>query len=290
MKTIQKISAALAVAAAVGAPMAASAASAGKVLVVLSSEQQLALRDGKTYQSGYFLNELAVPLGKIIDAGYTPVFADPKGNAPVMDQNSNNKMFFGGSDEAREAALKLLDSQAGLKQPMKLSAVAKEGISDYVGVFVPGGHAPMEDLMQDKSLGTILKAFHHAAKPTGIICHASSVILSAANDPVGLKRAAAAGDKAAVAKYAKNWAYQGYKVTVFATEEEKQIEGASKQLDGFMTFYPEDALAMAGAVVQNGAAWQPNVVEDRELVSGQQPFSAPAFGDKLVAKLKAYSK
>ena len=289
MNTLKRITMALAVAAAVGSPLAASAAS-GKVLVVLSSEQQLTLRDGKTYQSGYFLNELAVPLGKLIDAGYTPVFADPKGNEPTMDQNSNNKDFFGGSDEAREAARKLLDSQQGLKRPRKLADVAKEGIKDYVGVFVPGGHAPMEDLIKDKHLGSILKAFHKAAKPTGIICHASSVILAAVDDPAGLQRAAAAGDKTAVANYARNWPYKGYRVTVFATEEEKQIEGPGKQLGGFMKFYPEEALALAGAVVQNGAAWQPNVVEDRELLSGQQPLSAQAFGDKLVAKLNAYTK
>ena len=41
-----------------------------------------------------------------IEAGYEPVIANPKGDLPVMDANSNNAMFFGGDDAARAAALK----------------------------------------------------------------------------------------------------------------------------------------------------------------------------------------
>jgi putative intracellular protease/amidase len=290
MSKIKSAATAIAMAAAIGSPLAASAQSAGKVLVVLSSEHQLTLKDGKTYQSGYFLNELAVPLSKLIEAGYTPVFADPKGNEPVMDKNSNDKTFFGGNEEARLTSLKLVQAQAGLKAPKKLVDVAHEGISQYVGVFIPGGHAPMEDLMKDRNLGKVLTAFHSAGKPTGVICHGSAVILAAAANPEALHEAAVSNDKAAVAKHAKGWPYHGYKVSAFATEEEKQVEGPGKQLDGYMTVYAEDALVLAGATVQNGPAWQPNVVEDRELVSGQQPFSAEAFGDRFVAKLKASVK
>lgn len=53
-----------------------------KVLVVMSSAQQLELRDGKTYNTGCVLNELAVLLKQIVDAGYTPVFSNPNGRRP----------------------------------------------------------------------------------------------------------------------------------------------------------------------------------------------------------------
>lgn len=68
--------------------------SKGKVLVVMSSAKVLDLKDGKKYDTGYYLNELATPLKAIVDAGYTPVFADPLGNEPQMDASSNNDMFF----------------------------------------------------------------------------------------------------------------------------------------------------------------------------------------------------
>ena len=53
--------------------MPASAVESDKVLVILSSASQLELRDAKTYHTGYYLDELAIPLRKIVDAGYTPV-------------------------------------------------------------------------------------------------------------------------------------------------------------------------------------------------------------------------
>lgn len=84
----------------------------------------------------------------------------------------------------------------------------------------------------------------------------------------------------------KDWTYAGYKLSVFATSEEKQIEG-SAQLGGQVLFYPDAALAAAGATIQNGADWQPNVVVDRELITGQQPLSADVFGKALIAKLAA---
>ena len=75
-------------------------------------------------------------------------------------------------------------------------------------------------------------------------------------------------------------------MSVFATSEEKQIEG-NAQLGGQVLFYPDAALAAAGATIQNGADWQPNVVVDRELITAQQPLSAEAFGMALMTKLAA---
>jgi putative intracellular protease/amidase len=40
-----------------------------------------------------------------------------------------------------------------------------------------------------------------------------------------------------------------------------------------------------GPTIDNVAPWQSHVVENRELLTGQQPFSDYAFGDALVTKL-----
>jgi putative intracellular protease/amidase len=84
---------------------------------------------------------------------------------------------------------------------------------------------------------------------------------------------------------AKRWPYADYRLTVFSTGEEQALEGPSG-LGGNVQYYPVNALAEAGARVETIANWHPNVVVDRELIIGQQPMSAPAFGDALVAKLK----
>lgn len=265
-------------------PAGASAADKGKVLVVMSSAHALELRDGKQYKTGYFLNELAVPLRMLVDAGYTPVFANPKGDTPSMDAGSNNKNYFGGDDAKRTDALSYVAKFDALKKPKTLASVAAEGASGYAAVFIPGGHAPMQDLIKEQSLGTILKNFHAAAKPTAIICHGPIALLSTLPEAAKFQTALIAGDTAAVKSLSKGWTYAGYKVSIFSTSEEKQIEGAA-QLGGQVHFYPDAALAAAGATIQNGADWQPNVVVDRELITGQQPLSADVFGKALMAKL-----
>lgn len=275
----------LALGIATAVPTVASAQSHGKVLVVLSSAHVLDLRDGKTYKTGYYLNELATPLKAIVDAGYTPVFVNPKGDTPSMDENSNNKMFFGGDDAKRQDALRFVDSFNGIKHPMKLATVAAKGTQGYVGLFMPGGHAPMQDLLKDKNLGKILVSFHDTGRPTAIICHGPIALLSTMKDPVAFDKALIADDGASIDNLKQGWPYAGYKVTVFSSAEEKQLEGEGKPLGGQVQFYTDEALAKAGANVQNAAAWQSNVVVDRELVTGQQPFSDHALGDALVAKL-----
>src|ERR1700749_3245927 len=91
--------------------------SKGKVLVVMSSAHVLDLKEGRTYSTGYYLNEFVVPFRKLVGAGYEPVIANPHGDEPVMDANSNNAMFFGGDDKAREEALQYAKELKLLERP-----------------------------------------------------------------------------------------------------------------------------------------------------------------------------
>src|ERR1700721_4616779 len=143
----RKLGGALALALTMVTPMIASAQPKGKVLVVMSSANALDLKDGKTYKTGYYLNEFVIPYRKLVEAGYEPGIPNPKGNLPVMDANSNNAMFFGGDDAARAEALKFAEGLELLKRPKTLASVVAEGTEGYVGLVIPGGHAPMGDLL-----------------------------------------------------------------------------------------------------------------------------------------------
>jgi len=258
----------------------------GRILVVMSSANALDLKDGKTYATGYYLNEFVIPYRKLVEAGYEPVIANPKGDRPVMDANSNNAMFFNNDDAARADALRFAEGLERLDHPRTLASVVAEGTQDYVGLFIPGGHAPMADLLKDRNLGKILTSFHETGRPTGIVCHGPIVLLSALPDPDAFIAAMIAGDGTANA-LSTAWPYAGYRLTVFATGEEQALEGPAG-LGGHVQFYPVNALAEAGARVETIANWHPNVVIDRELITGQQPMSAPAFGDALVARLNEH--
>jgi putative intracellular protease/amidase len=280
---------ALALGGAVMGPRSAVAAEGtkGKVLVVVSAARELELRNGKKYQTGFFLDELTIPVRKLIAAGFTPVYATPDGKPPVFDKLSNDKMFFG-SEGARAAAVDFVTKSQGLARPQKLASVAAKSTQEYVALFIPGGHAPMQDLVASRDMGQILAAFHQNGRPTGVICHGPTALLSTLPDAPAFLRAMKGGDLAAASKLAAGWPYAGYRLTVFSSAEEQAIEGPGRQLGGQVQFHAADALAEAGAHVDRVAAFRSNVVIDRELVSGQQPFSSEAFGEAFLAHVRAH--
>ena len=130
---------------------AAPAPSAGRILVVLSAENRLTLRDGKVHPTGFFLSELAGPTQALRRAGYQLAFATPGGRAAVMDRSSDQDQYFPRPEE-RKAAREFVD-QLDLGHPLSLQSLGEKELAGFAGLFIPGGHAPMEDLYQDKELG-----------------------------------------------------------------------------------------------------------------------------------------
>lgn len=258
---------------------------AANVLVVLSDTDTLDLKEGKTFSTGFYLNEAMQPVKMLIDAGHQVTFTTPTGRAPTLDKGSINAMFFGGDEKALHTHKNLLD-QLAITSPTKspvvsLTRVAQIGYDKFDAVLVPGGHAPMQDLLTSKELGALLKNFHDNKKPTALICHGPIALISTLNNPTAFTDSLAASNKATAEK---QWIYAGYKITVFSNAEEEASKG---QLNGGeMKFYPETALKHAGATVNAKDLWQANVVEDRELITGQNPASAVGVGEKLLAKLK----
>lgn len=263
-----------------------SFAHAAEVLVVLSDANQLELRDGKVFQTGFYLNELMQPVKKLLDAGHTVTFATPQGKAPTLDQSSDTDDYFGGDAQAHAVHKALLEQLAltvpGRSPVISLKRVEQIGYGHYTAVLVPGGHAPMQDLLNDASLGALLRQFHADGKPTALLCHGPIALLSALSDAQGFTAALQAGSNPATPA---GWVYSGYRMTVISNQEELAAKDALG--GGVMKFYPQSGLQAAGArYVSNTAPWSSNVVVDRELITGQNPASAPALADQLLKALR----
>ena len=240
-----------------------------KILIVASSSETLLLKGNNKIPTGYYLNELAVPVQYFIDAGYGIVVATPDGNKPLMDQKSNNVEFFGNNEAKFKAALKFVVTNPSMQRPETLKEVSKQ-LKDYVAVYVPGGHAPMNDLMQDPDLGNILREFHKDKKVTAFLCHGPIAALAALPKAQEYRALLVDGNRTAARELAKNWQYAGYNMTVFSNEEEKMSE---EKIKGELEFYAADALTLAGGFVENVQPYKPLVVQDRELITGQNPAS-----------------
>lgn len=280
MKRFGLIGAALALALSFGNAQAAH------VLVVLSDSDHLELKDGKTFRTGFYLNELMQPVKALLDAGHEVSFATPLGRAPSLDRGSVDPMYFGGDAQALRAHQALLDKLA-LTAPDKspvlsLERVAQIGYDRFDAVYVPGGHAPMQDLLASPALGRLLSDFHAKGKTTALVCHGPIALLSTLPDAAGFAAALADGRRGSAPP---QWIYRGYRVTVISDREE---EIAKPQLGGgAMKFYPQAALQAAGVRYQsNVEPWTPQVVSDRELITGQNPASAPGVAAELLRRLR----
>lgn len=258
--------------------------SKGTVLVVASSADRFELQAGKTIAAGFYLNELTVPVMAVIAAGYDFVLATPKGDKPKMDENSKAASHFGNSEQALQAALDFVAHDPRMQSPRSLRAVIEGGLDRFVGVFVPGGHPPMVDLMQDDDLGVILRHFHEKSQPTAMLCHGPIAVTAAMPKAKQFRAAMDAGDIAGAKAAAEGWQYAGYKMTVFSNKEEGFAE--EKFIDGRLKFYAADALTTAGGVVAtNDGLFVANTIEDRELITGQNPPSDHGVAEALVKAL-----
>lgn len=257
--------------------------SKAKVLVVGSNATRIDIQGGGTGPTGQYLNELVIPVMAAIDAGYDIVFATPNGSKPFIDPVSDQTVHFDNDEVAHRRARAFFDTDPSMNTVRTLRAVIDGGLDQYAGFFTPGGQAPVVDLMQDPELGEILRHFHAKQKPTAFLCHGPIASIAAMADSKAFRAALVAGDDAKASELARGWPYAGYEMTVYSASEEKPIEDTI--LHGKMYFHMPEALTTAGAKVTTGADFAPHVIEDREVITGQNPRSDHAIGARLVAAL-----
>ena len=260
----------------------------GTVLVIGSNATRLELQGSDWAHIGQYLNETAVPVMALIDAGYGIVLATPNGTKPHIDEASDSAQHFGGDEVAHARAKSFYADHPSMNEVRSLASVIRDGLDDYVGVFVPGGHAPAVDLMQDADMGVILRHFHGIEKPTALLCHAPVALIATAPKAREFRAALIAEDMVKAAEAAKGCIYAGYRATVFSSAEERAAE--QNLLHGKLHFHMPEALQLAGLeVTTNPVDLAPNLIVDRELITGQNPGSDHLIAAKLIQALDAPS-
>lgn len=262
-----------------------STAFADNILIVMSDADHLDLKGENVYATGFYLNELMQPVKMFMDAGHNVIFATPNGSAPSLDTLSENVMFFGTEEalaEHKDLMVKMQITDPANSPVISLNRVEQIGYDQFDAIYVPGGHAPMTDLLTDKRMGALLNHFHDANKVTALVCHGPIALLSTMTTSEAFVEAME-NDGAGVAD--AEWIYAGYNMTVFSNKEE--LASQSWLGGGEMKFYPQDALSMAGGLYSEATElWNPNVVVDRELITGQNPASAVEVATLILDQLK----
>ncbi|MFV3314394.1 type 1 glutamine amidotransferase domain-containing protein [Pseudomonas sp. NY15374] len=224
-----------------------------KILMVLTSHDQLGNTGKKT---GFWLEEFAAPYYVFIDAGARITLASPKGGQPPLDPKSDQP---DAQTDATRRFQQDTEAQIALADTIPLGEIDPY---DFDAVFYPGGHGPLWDLAENKDSITLLEALYASNKPIAAVCHAPGVF----------KQVKAADGQPVV---------KGKRVTGFTNSEEEAVG-----LTDVVPFLVEDMLKANGGEYSKAADWASYVVEDGNLITGQNPASSEAAAQALLKRLE----
>lgn len=224
-----------------------------KILMVLTSHDQLGDTGKKT---GFWLEELAAPYYVFKDAGAEITLASPLGGQPPLDPKSDEP------DAQTDATRRFRADKAAMQALASTRPLASVRSEDFDAVFYPGGHGPLWDLAESRHSSALIEKMLAAGKPVAAVCHAPGVL-----------RNVKAPDGSPLVK--------GKRVTGFTNTEE-----AAVGLTEVVPFQVEDMLTAAGGLYSKGGDWQPYVVTDGLLVTGQNPASSAAGAKALLKVLQ----
>ena len=225
-----------------------------KILMVLTSHDQLGNTGKKT---GFWLEEFAAPYYAFKDAGANITLVSPKGGQPPLDPTSDAP---DAQTEATRRFKKDSAAQTALAHTGKLADVSGE---KFDALFYPGGHGPLWDLAEDADSIKLIETMAAAGKPVSVVCHA----------PAALRHVKGADGSPLV---------KGKKVTGFTNTEE-----AAVKLTDVVPFLVEDMLVKNGGIFSKAVDFQPYVITDGKLITGQNPASSAPAALAVLEQLKS---
>lgn len=209
-------------------------------------------------KTGLWLSELTHFLDVIVAAGIAYDLASPLGGKIPLDEKSAATL------ESDPVNARFMADPAFVEALAHSMKCADVDASRYDAIFLSGGHGTMFDFRQSADLQRVITALAGAGRYLTGVCHGVAGFIDAV-DPGG----------AVIVK--------GRRVTGFSNLEDTLAGSKSA-----MPFLLEDELEKSGADYQkNLLPFTSRVEADGKLITGQNPQSAKAVGERLVERLRA---
>lgn len=229
-----------------------------KILMIGADERYLLTDNGTMFSTGNHPVETLLPMYHLNKAGFAFDVATISGN-PVKFEH------WAMPSEDEEVKNLFAEYRDQFKKPLKLSDVVEKELgndSDYIAIFIPGGHGALIGLPESEDVKTILE--WAAAKDKFVIslCHGPAAFLATQQT-----------EKA-------SGIYNGYKICAFPDSVDAQTPDMG-YMPGHLTWKFGERLKSLGFEIVNddvsGATHQ-----DRKMLTGDSPFAGNALG-KLAA-------
>lgn len=225
-----------------------------KVLMIASDERYLLMDNGTMFSTGNHPVEMLLPLHHLMAAGFDVDVATITGNPAKLEL-----WAMPGKDEAVLQTYAALKPQ--LKEPLNLREVIAEKLgtdSDYLAVFIPGGHGVEVGIPFSPGVGQVLDWALANDKFIITLCHGPASLLAAA---IGKADSP----------------FKGYSICVFPDALDKGPNKDIGYLPGGLRLFIAEALEDQGLKVVNDQMTG-QVHQDRRLLTGDSPLASNNLG------------
>lgn len=232
-----------------------------KQVLLIASDPATSTTTG--WPVGFWASEITHPYHVLTQSGVKVKIISPQGGKLEMDAMSDpfHESGYSAWDEISKQYLsddhfrKLLDHA---------SSIRDTNWQEYDAAIVAGGQAPMFTFESEEKLQQLFTQFYESGKVTAALCHGTAIL-----------RYARLSDGKLLA--------EGKSVTGFTNEEEDDADAAAGIR--VMPWRIEDELVKLGADFHKGKKWEPFVIVDDNLITGQQNMSGEAVALKVLEAL-----
>ncbi|KIL22351.1 type 1 glutamine amidotransferase domain-containing protein [Bacillus safensis] len=222
-----------------------------KILVVLTNITRYV---NTTEATGLWIGEATEFVEEVTKSGFEIDYVSPRGGFVPIDPRSMKY-----ADESTFSIYESEDFQnRALRNSMQPSDVNP---NDYIAIYYTGGHGVMWDFPNNPELQQISLTIYNNGGYIVSVCHGIAGLLNIKD---------------------KNGDYliRDKKITGFTTTEE--ILSTKKSIVPFLN---KDIAIKNGAIFQKARAFRSFVVQDGNLITGQNPFSTREVAKKLLTNL-----
>jgi putative intracellular protease/amidase len=204
------------------------------------------------HAAGYEFSEIADPYFEFVNKGFTIDFASILGGEPP----------YVGYDPKQQTSKEFIEGN-GFKRLNFSHKLSNIDVSAYDAIFFPGGLGLMTDMVDNPLVKEIIKRTYENGNVIGAVCHGPSALLNV------------------ILSNGSNL-LEGKKINSF-TEAEEKIDGHT--LGDVIPFMLDEELIKQGAMFYHNKPFEPYVVVDDNIVTGQNPASASGVALKMIELL-----
>jgi molecular chaperone Hsp31 and glyoxalase 3 len=232
-----------------------------KVMVLCTEERYFKMTNGKHFSTGNNVQETMVPLMHLVNAGFDFEVVTPSGKPAILEEWSVPV-----KDEAVISFRR--KNQIKFNKPLSLKKMVAENElneeSNYIALFLPGGHGSMVGLPHDGNVGKLISWIETSNRYLIAVCHGPAAMIATDNK-------------------AKPNPYKGYKMVAFPDKMDKQSPSLG-YLPGQLPWFQCEELEKQGIEIINDKITGATHI-DRKLISGDSPKACDDLGKITVDAL-----